>query len=270
MLLFVLWALSSCVTIRSELALPSYEGDVTGLVLVSHGYGNNPTHWPRKLIGQIENRYRFSDDWRVYAHDWSANSDRVLTASTAGYRIGRGMADSVLAAGDRYSVIHLVGHSMGAWVAQGFADTYRRRGGRAVIQMTLLDPFHIRGIFGVGWGVRNFGRNTDYAESYIVRNEPVLGTNRYLRKAHNFDVTAAVPASMWEISHGPHWWVVEYYRISVGRLEPGFSLSPMVLSGNDDLSEIRPLLTGLARVFPAGDVTLIRPEERRLTLQVTR
>ena len=175
-----------------------------------------------------------------------------------------------MADGDRYTVIHLVGHSLGAWVVQGFADAYRRNGGDAAVQITLLDPFHIRGILGLGWGVRNFGRNSDYAETYIVRNEPVFGTNRYLRRAHNFDVTPVVPPGMWEVPHGPHWWVVEYYRGSVDQLEPGFTLSLMALAGSLDLAEVRPLLSGLARVFPAGGITTITPNQSAFTLQVSR
>ena len=213
-----------CATVRSPLELPEPEPQASSLLLISHGYGNNPSHWPARLIAQIR-EYGVDDGWQLYAHDWSENSLRALSASRAGYRIGRHFG-RVLADHHDYEVIHLLGHSLGAFVMQGLVDAYRHAGGTATIQMTFLDPFLLRGWFGIGWGVRNFGRGADFAENYVVIGDRVRATNRYLRRAHNFDITGLVPEAMWEDQWGAHWWGVEFYRQSVAAEHPGFSLAP--------------------------------------------
>ncbi|TVQ19023.1 MAG: hypothetical protein EA382_17025, partial [Spirochaetaceae bacterium] len=157
---------TGCATIHSPLELPEPEPHATALFLISHGYGNNPSHWPARLIARIRDA-GVDDGWQLYAHDWSANSLRALTASRAGYRIGRHFG-GLLAERGHYRTIHLVGHSLGAFVMQGVVDAYRGAGGTATIQMTFLDPFLLRGWFGIGWGVRNFGRGADFAENYVV------------------------------------------------------------------------------------------------------
>ena len=222
-----------------------------GLLLIAHGYHNNPSHWPRTLIARVGELTPRAARWDIYAHDWERQANRILTASRVGYRIGASLAGQVVGRGDPYPVVHLVGQSLGAHLVQGFVDTYRELGGRAVVHVTFLDPFLIRGVVGLGWGVRTFGRGADFAENYIVRGEPALGTNRYLRHAHNFDVSSLVPDAMREEFIGPHWWVVAYYRASVGRDAPGYSLSPMAVpAGRYDPK-------ALARRYPAGEVTIV-------------
>jgi hypothetical protein len=242
---------TGCATIQSPLELPDPEPGVSALFLISHGYGNNPSHWPARLIGRIRDAGA-ADGWQLYAHDWSANSLRALSASRVGYRIGRHFGREI-AQQDQYATIHLLGHSLGAFVMQGLVDAYRDAGGGASIQMTFLDPFLLRGWFGVGWGVRSFGRGADFAESYVVIGDRVRATNRYLRRAHNFDITGIVPEAMWEDRWGAHWWGVEFYRQSVGAVHPGFSLSPSVTDG----ASVRPSHDG----FPRGGVT---PLSRRI------
>lgn len=202
-----------------------------GLLVIAHGYHNNPSHWPRTLVGRIRELVPNAERWDIYAHDWEREANRILTASRTGYRIGRSLAAEVVGQGDPYPLVHLVGQSLGAHLVQGFVDAYRELGGGAVVHVTFLDPFLIRGVVGFGWGVRNFGRGADLAENYIVGGEPAVGTNRYLLRAHNFDISALVPDEMRSEFVGPHWWVVRYYRATVGAGGPGFSISPMAGGG---------------------------------------
>ncbi len=230
-------AVIGCATVPAGDLLPPTRPGATGLLLIAHGYGNNPFHWPARLIKQIQDSGVDTSRWDIYAHDWEAEANRPLTAARTGYAIGREMARRLIAGGDKYQVLQLIGQSMGAHLTQGFADEYRRLQGRAYIHMTFLDPFLIRGVFGFGHGVRRFGRGADFAENLLVRDEPVLGTNRYLRHAHNTDVTALVREDLKDDFFGPHWWVVEYYRQSVDNEWPGFNRSPIaagVLAGQFD------------------------------------
>lgn len=233
-----------------------------GLLLIAHGYGNNPTQWPARLIKEIRTSGVDLSSWDIYAHDWEAQADRPLTAARSGYRIGRDLARQIVASGDPYRVIHLVGQSLGAHLTQGFADEYRSLGGGAFLYMTFLDPFLMRGVFGIGYGVRHFGVGADFAENFIVRHEPVVGSNRYLHHAYNTDISAVVPKALRDDFFGPHWWVVEYYRQSVNGVWPGFLRSPLPASsratriGEDVISAY---FAGLRESFPPGERVVLGP-----------
>lgn len=250
-------ALSACASAPADAPHPTPRAGREGLLLVAHGYGNNPGHWPARLIERIVAVEPRAEAWDIYAHDWEREANRPLTAARRGYRIGERLAADLLAAGDPYPVVHLVGQSLGAHLVQGFLDEYRFRRGNAAVHVTFLDPFALRGLLGFGWGVRAFGRGADFAECYIVRREPALGTNRYLRRAHNFDITAVVPVEAWDEFIGPHWWVVQYYRQSVGSARPGVSLAPMVLWDAGDAARYRSKLDELQTIYPPGEVTEI-------------
>lgn len=229
-------------------ALP-VDRDAQGLLLIAHGYGNNPTHWPARLIERIAADGR-GEPWTLYAHDWEAVANRPVVAARRGYAIGEGLAASLVGAGDPYPMIQLVGQSLGAHLVQGFIDRYRAGGGAAVVHATFLEPFLVRGAWRWRWGEAIFGRGADFAESYVVRHDPALGTNRYLRRAHNFDISAVVPEEAGDAFVGRHWWVVEYYRQSVGRAGPGFELSPIASAGRFAAAD-------LTSAFPPGEVTSV-------------
>jgi hypothetical protein len=241
--------ITACASVSPPVVLPEPDPAAAGLLLVAHGYGNNPSHWPARLIERIVAEVPAADSWDIYAHDWEREANRPATAARRGYRIGATLAWDLLAAGDRYPEIHLVGQSLGAHLVQGFLDAYRDGGGAAAVQATFLDPFVIHGMLGFGWGVRRLGQGADFAECYIVRGEPAIGTNRYLRAAHNFDISSLVPPETREVFIGPHWWVVEFYRQSVGRGGPGFALAPMSAVGR------RRTPRALGEVYPPGEVT---------------
>lgn len=190
-------------------------GGAHGLMLVAHGAGNSADDWPRKLIERVRDSAYSTEGWRLEAVDWERGAIFAPSAARTGYEIGRELGRRY--AGSSYSAMHLVGHSMGAQLIQGFVDSYRAAGGEAYIHMTFLDPFSPLGLFRWRFGEHRFGAGADYAESYVVRGEIVVGTNRYLDRAHNFDITGLVPQKYHEKSWtSPHWWTVRYYRESVG------------------------------------------------------
>ena len=226
-------------------------------MLIAHGYGNNPTHWPARLIAEIQGSPFDISGWDIRAHDWEAEASRILSAARSGEAIGRELAGQVMTAGDPYAVIHLVGQSLGAFLTQGFLDEYRALGGRALVHATFLDPFLVRGALGFGHGVRNFGRGADFAENYLVRGEPVLGSNRPLRYAYNIDISALVDDRMRDQFVGPHWWVVRYYQHSVVNQWPGFDRSPIArkaLRPGPEAQGQQEAFAVLRGRYPAGDL----------------
>jgi len=267
-LFFALLSVAACATgapsgVSVGTELPEASEGAEGLLLIAHGYRNNPSHWPARLIRDIREAVPEAAGWGIYAHDWEAVANRPLTAPRRGYAIGAALAERLLSVGDPYPVIQLIGQSLGAHLVQGFIDSYREGGGGAYLHASFLDPFLIRGLFGLRWGVRNFGRGADFAENYVVSDDPALGTNGYLRHAHNFDISALVPPRMREELIGPHWWVVRFYRESVtsgpstdGGPDKrqavagpvGFGLSPMARDEFGGASRRR---------YPAGEVTVL-------------
>lgn len=222
-----------------------------GLLIIAHGNGGRAGGWPARMIRRIE--AVGLNGWDLHAVDWEEGAGHVLTASRSGTRIGRDLAHTLVEHGDPYRVIHLIGQSLGAFVVQGFVDGYTASGGRALIHTTFLDPFLIRGIVGFGYGVRHFGRGSDFAENYVVLHDHIPGTNRSLKHAFNFELDALVPQSIRE--RGGHFWPVNYYRDSIGAETPGFSLSPVAHypGGPPGLSVLESRFERLAAEFPPGD-----------------
>ncbi|GMH64111.1 hypothetical protein TrRE_jg13028 [Triparma retinervis] len=91
--------------------------------------------------------------------------------------------------------IHIIGISVGAFAADATISRLRKyidqhpNAPKINLQLTLLDPFTQRGIFGVNWGIKNFGRNADYAQQYLNTDDPVPSTNEPCDNCAVFDVT---------------------------------------------------------------------------------
>ena len=70
-----------------------------------------------------------------------------------------------------------------------------REQGRATVLLSLTDPFTARSI-GVAdpWGMRNFGRDADFAEQYLNTDDIAPSTNEPLPLCYCYDVTTAVSA----------------------------------------------------------------------------
>lgn len=62
---------------------------------------------------------------------------------------------------------------------------------RAHVRLSLTDPFTARGgeDLGNGWGLQNFGRDVDFAEHYLNKDDIVPSTNLPLPLCYCYDVT---------------------------------------------------------------------------------
>lgn len=57
---------------------------------------------------------------------------------------------------------------MGAFAADSLVKQYKEKGGNDVfVQLTLLDPFCLRGTLGFSYGANQYGLKADYAQQYL-------------------------------------------------------------------------------------------------------
>lgn len=240
--------------------------DPRNLIVIAHGTGGSAGSWPASLERAIRAEYGALEHWKIVVVDWKAVADRPLSAARRGYRIGLDYANSIAAAPheERPRVVHLIAHSMGAHLIQGIADGLSRASPAppAFIQMTFLDAFHPRGVAALRWGIRVFGRNADFAESYVTRDEPAFLTNALLRRAFTFDLTATVPPRENPSSGYAHNWPPAWYVRSVGEpTRPGFALSPLALLGDESSgpAALERLFGSLRTMLPPGVVREVLP-----------
>lgn len=158
----------------------------------------------------------------VEIYDWGQFKGSFLRASFDAQAVGRRVC-SVLAeeqTTERGPIKHLhaVGMSVGAFAADSciktFNDISRQQhlSTRTQTRLTMLDPFTSKGVFGYGWGARQFGKGADLVESYVNTDDPVPTTNDPLPIAYNLDVTNSKLKRKFQPLEGDsmHSWPVEY------------------------------------------------------------
>ena len=177
------------------------EGAGTGLVLLVHGGGDDPSVWAEDLAEVV--RAAVSTDWDVVALDWAdAAADRSRAASR-GRDIGEGLAPDV----EAYDAVHIIAHSVGAHLGHGLVSALSE----PRCQLTLLDPFVGSGLVRWEYGRMRFGAGATFAESYVNTDDGVPSSDGTLPMAHNFDVTALRPTE-----EDGHRWPIAVYEASVG------------------------------------------------------
>ena len=129
--------------------------------------------------------------------------------------------------------IHIIGISVGAFAADAAVNRLRKyldqrspssSSPPVRLQLTLLDPFTQRGVLGVNWGTRNFGKNADYAQQFLNTDDPVPSTNEPCDSCAVWDVTRTERRKGEEGDvFGHDWPLVHYtkYESNVGMVEEG-------------------------------------------------
>jgi hypothetical protein len=169
--------------------------------------------------------------------DWSRDSQNTLQASFNGQRIGRIFAETLLSKAPNLQTLHLIGISVGSFVADSCATRVKELVKVKVeqeqdddkssiyIQMTTLDPFCQRAVLGIGYGNKNFGKakNVDYGQQYLNTDDPVPSTNNPLLECACKDVTKLRPEAIFG-----HDWPLVYYARSpeCGTIIPDAEKSP--------------------------------------------
>jgi hypothetical protein len=211
--------------------------NVKHVTIVFHGAGGEDAYTDElmKRLDDVDKKSKSPQRQSSYNRivDWSKYSTNILQASYNGQQIGKMTAkellEQVVSPNNNITTIHFIGISVGAFAADAAVKEVKNnfeitssKGKNSntdsippFVQLTLLDPFQQRGIFGVGYGNNEFGKSADYAEQYLNTDDPVPSTNKPLRNTVCYDVTNLRPESIFG-----HDWPLVYYARSdhCGRL----------------------------------------------------
>lgn len=153
--------------------------------------------------------------------DWKEHRGSILTAAYDGEAVGEAIAELVEKAGTTRCV-HYIGISVGAFCANAAATTTYKYRARDVsirekttrtVQLTLLDPFCGRGVFGPNYGRNQFGKYATTAIQILNSDDPVPTTNDPLPNCFCIDVTGAPQREAFIPLPGDsmHSWPVAYF-----------------------------------------------------------
>ena len=206
--------------------------NVETVTIVFHGAGGEDAYTDELMKNLEGGTSSKSSPQKSYNHivNWSGYSANLFQASFNGQKVGRITARELLEQipNKKLTAIHFVGISVGAFAADAavnevkkiFESSSKWKSKKAdtlpFVQLTLLDPFQQRGIFGVGYGNNEFGKSADYAQQYLNTDDPVPSTNKPLKNTVCYDVTNLRPESIFG-----HDWPLVYYARSdrCGKIE---------------------------------------------------
>jgi hypothetical protein len=183
--------------------------DSTAVVLVIHGAGDADDPLVPEILRGLDAAFGDRPEVAVRYLRWSPESDQRLRAAATAQAVGARVGES-LASLPGMRDLHLVAHSVGAFMPDAICRAYRQRAARpARVTMVLLDPFQIGGFLDWGWGARHQGECADFALAVINTDDPAPATNRPLANAFNLDVTGD-PARE-RFGRNGHYWPIRYY-----------------------------------------------------------
>jgi len=178
--------------------------------LVFHGAGGQDKYTD-ELMRQIKSiGYKKGRNFYGAMIDWSKDSQNTLQASFNGQNLGKEIAEKLLSKARNIQKLHLIGISVGSFVADACTMHIKLNSNRSdiYIQLTTLDPFAQRGVLGIGYGNRYFGKYADYSQQYLNTDDPVPSTNKPLLQSACIDVTSLRPEGIF----GHDWPLVYYSR----------------------------------------------------------
>lgn len=137
----------------------------------------------------------------VSIYDWSKwRNDFIRIAfdsQATGRKVCKALVEDEKSTGTPIKHLHSVGISVGAFAADACVKSFKENSPSSSspnptsLRLTLLDPFTSKGIFGYGWGVRNFGKTADLAINYLNSDDQVPTTSDPLIGAYNYDITGS-------------------------------------------------------------------------------
>jgi hypothetical protein len=187
------------------------------ILLVFPGAGG-PDGYTEALKGKIKASDRLKNvDRLVKVYNWQKWTGNFIRASFDAQTVGRTVC-SELAESEKekgkIENLHVIGISVGSFAADSCIKAYNGLADEpGFTRATFLDPFTSKGIFGYGWGLRNFGATASFAEDYLNTDDSVPTTNDPLELAFTYDVTKSslrdkfVPMNDGDSTHS---WPVAY------------------------------------------------------------
>jgi hypothetical protein len=184
--------------------------DVRHVTLVFHGAGGQDAYTDQ-LMSKLDGLYGKKKEFYASMMEWSDFSTNILQASFNGERIGCEAAVRLQQRAPNLKTVHLIGISVGSFAANAASLQLKQQGTNKetslpYVQTTFLAPFTQRGIWGIGYGIREFGKSADYAQQYFNTDDPVPSTHSPLENAVCFNVTSIRPTETF--GHG---WPLQYY-----------------------------------------------------------
>jgi pimeloyl-ACP methyl ester carboxylesterase len=194
---------------------------ITELVVIFHGSGGIDANTQR-----IAQALSHSTTVKVVEYDWHRFTGDTLRAPFNAAIVGDALARELSRANTPdLKRVHLIGVSVGAFVANRMAEIYASATPRASIRLTLLDPFTARSLRGLAqpasaYGVERFGLCADEAVCVFNSDDPVPSTNGPLRHCVNLDVTSASVRKSFVPLPGDslHSWPCAWFGLNMGRL----------------------------------------------------
>jgi hypothetical protein len=194
---------------------PSTANGIEHATIVFHGSGGQDSY-TNALMEQLRKKNPNGYNQIV---EWSRYSTNIFRASYNGERIGQLAAQELVRLLPHLKTIHIIGISVGSFAADSAAKEIKSifcigtssclDDTVPFVQLTLLDPFTQKGIFGLGYGTRMFGSSADYTQQFLNTDDPVPSTNQPLKRAVCYDITDLRPDNIFG-----HDWPVAYYARS--------------------------------------------------------
>lgn len=181
------------------------------LVVAVHGWlDKGQTGWPGRVAQAYYERVD-PNEWVCASFEWKGGAVVVSSIMAAEYArdvAGPRLAAGILAMGQDFSHIHLIGHSAGSWAIHSAARRLAERFPNATFHLTFLDayvpskwnPDELGVIF---LDVNRF-KTHYWAEHYYTRDITWKVTEQNLKNAHNVDITATAP--LYGDHEYPHRW----------------------------------------------------------------
>jgi len=218
--------------------------DAESVVVIFPGAGG-PDYNTDKLQRSITDNDRIKGIHRVVSvYDWSAWTGNYIRAAFDSQIVGKtvcsGLAKNGLSAANHpLKSLHAIGISVGAFAADSCIKSFNQEMHQVIqpdpavafahnresnadkdlviptktrTRLTLLDPFTSKGVFGYGWGLKNFGKSADIVEDYLNTDDPVPTTNEAVQDAFTYDITSAEEKKLFVPLSGEsfHSWPVAY------------------------------------------------------------
>ena len=178
-------------------ALTDRSADERDVLLIFPGAGG-PDQYTDKVLNEVsKGDYKKGIKRYVRSYDWRQWRGNFLRASFDGQNVGD-LVCSKLAAEQSskgpIDSVHIVGVSVGSFAADSCINAFKRESttsGPISTRLTLLDPFQSRGVFGYGWGRKNFGKNADVVVQVVNTDDVVPNTSDSLENAFVYDITGS-------------------------------------------------------------------------------
>ena len=194
----------------SDVALPAECIGAKNIFLIFHGAGG-PDRETDDLLERIKSQDAASNldravclfDWRP----WFSTGGRRNLNSYHGQEVGRKLGRCIADAAPDLQTLHVVGTSAGAWPANEVCTAYvavAAAVARASVVLSLTDPFTARSDrpFADPWGMRNFGKDADFAEQYLNSDDIAPSTNEPIPLCYCLDVTGAAERASFPLPGG--------------------------------------------------------------------